>query len=122
MKHIWVLHSCFAEINDCNPLLVSDSSSSAKKYAASTHRDPAHSAINGTMISTGAWCPNHNTSREWLEVDLGSPHFICGVSAVSGIMENNRTSITWFHMDTSLVRFADMPDNRNTSVEVRNRT
>ena len=94
--------------------------SSSSTVFSSSIRDSNHTAKHGLLAnSSSIWCPQSNSTIEWLEVDLGAPYFICGVAAVNDVTVGNRSSVTWYQVHTSLGQFTDDPRKDNTSKVIR---
>ena len=83
---------------------------------ASSYKDSNHSAVYGDLFNTTSiWCPQSNSTIEWLEVDLGAPYFICGVAAVNDVGVTNRTAITWYGVAMSLKVITEDTNGKNVS-------
>ena len=99
----------------CNktPLL-----NSSSVLIASSMRDSNHSATHGllTNSSSSIWCPQSNSTIEWLEVDLGAPYIVCGLAAVNDVTVGNRSSVTWYRTFASLSPFQEDPKTVNNSM------
>ena len=97
--------------------------SSSSTVFSSSMRDSNHTAKHGLLAnSSSIWCPQSNSTIEWLEIDLGAPYFICGVAAVNDVNVGNRSSVTWYQVHTSLGQFTDDPRKDNTSKVIREHT
>ena len=48
--------------------------------SSSDYREPDLTAREGRLNGAYAWCPLTKTGDHWLQIDLGSVEYICGVA------------------------------------------
>ena len=78
--------------------------------------DSNHTSVAGNLLnSTSIWCPQSNSTIEWLQVDLGAPYSVCGVAAVNDFVVGSSASATWYRVSTSLTEFIQDTNQDNSS-------
>ena len=85
----------------CDPVGVSDSSVISDQRFSALSYHSGYSPSDGRLKGSNAWIPaTNNNNRDFLQIDLGSLYFVCGVAT-----QGRAAQVQWtktYKIETSL--------------------